>query len=189
MIDRVKKGGNYGWSVKEGRQDEKRNGKRGPTPILPPTLDFPHTEAASITGGYVYHGKQFPELAGAYLCGDWVTRKLWATKFDGDRIVWHKEIAHGAQRVVAFGEDVDGELYFLHHDEKGSIHYLVPNEEAGQFRGDFPRKLSQTGLFAAAAEHRLAPGVLPFEINASRWADHASAQRFVAFPGTSSAKL
>ena len=189
MVYRIQKGGNYGWSVKEGRQEIRPNAKRGPTPILPPTLDFPHTEAASITGGYVYHGKRLPELRGAYICGDWVTRKLWATKFDGDRIVWHKEIAQGAQRVVAFGEDVDGELYFLHHDDNGSIHYLVPDESAANFKDTFPRKLSGTGLFADARHHRLAPGVLPFEINAARWADHAGAERFVAVPGTSSAKL
>jgi len=189
MIHKVQKGGNYGWSVKEGRLEIRPNAKRGPTPILPPTIEFPHTEAASITGGYVYHGKRLPELRGAYICGDWATRKLWATKFEGERQVWHKEIAHGAQRVVAFGEDVDGELYFLHHDEKGSIHYLVPNEAARQVNDAFPRKLSQTGLFAAVPEHRLAPGVLPFQINAPRWADHATAERFVALPGKSSAKL
>jgi len=189
MVYKIQKGGNYGWSVMEGRQEIRPNARRGPTPILPPTIDFPHTDAASITGGYVYHGKHLPELRGAYICGDWVTRKLWATKFDGDRLVWHKEIAHGAQRVVAFGEDVDGELYFLHHDEKGSIHYLVPNESAALYRDTFPRKLSGTGLFAATEEHSLAPGVFPFQINAARWADHATAERFVALPGTSSAKL
>lgn len=189
MIYKIRKGGNYGWSVMEGRQEIRPNARRGPTPILPPTIEFPHTDAASITGGYVYHGKRLPELRGAYLCGDWVTRKLWATKFDGDRIVWHKEIAHGAQRVVAFGEDGDGELYFLHHDDNGSIHYLVPNDSAVPFRDAFPRKLSGTGLFEAVQEHRLAPGVLPFQINAPRWADHAAAERFLAVPGASSAKL
>ncbi len=189
LVYRIQKGGNYGWSVKEGRLDIRPNAKRGPTPILPPTLDFPHTEAASITGGYVYRGKRLPELRGAYICGDWVTRKLWATKFDGDRIVWHKEIAHGAQRIVAFGEDADGELYYLHHDDNGSIHYLVPNEAAANYKDTFPRKLSGTGLFVDAKKHSLAPGVLPFEINAARWADHASAERFVAVPGASSGKL
>lgn len=189
MIHKVQKGGNYGWSVKEGRLEIRPNARRGPTPILPPTIEFPHTEAASITGGYVYHGKRLPELRGAYICGDWATRKLWATKFEGERRVWHKEIAHGAQRVVAFGEDGDGELYFLHHDEKGSIHYLVPNEAAAKFTNTFPRTLSQTGLFATVAEHRLASGVQPFQVNVARWADHATAERFVALPGTSSAKL
>lgn len=189
MIHKVQKGGNYGWSVMEGRLEIRPNARRGPTPILPPTIELPHTEAASITGGYVYHGKRLPELNGAYICGDWATRRLWATKFEGDRQVWHKEIASTAQRVVAFGEDVDGELYFLHHDEKGSIHYLVPNEAAGQFNDAFPRKLSQTGLLSSVPEHRLAPGVLPFEVNAARWADFASAERFVALPGTSTARL
>src|SRR5881398_290777 len=83
--------------------------RRGPTPILPPALDFPHTEAASITGGYVYHGKRLKELQGVYICGDWVTRKLWGTRFDGDKIVSHKEIAQGTQRIVAFGQDAAGE--------------------------------------------------------------------------------
>src|ERR1700740_3616372 len=97
----------------EGRRPVKPEGKRGPTPIIPPTLQFPHTEAASITGGYVYRGKRLKDLVGASLCGDWVTRKLWASKFDGDKLLWHKEIAQGVQRVVAFGEAQDGEIYFL----------------------------------------------------------------------------
>ena len=189
MVYRVQKGGNYGWSIKEGRQDVKPNNKRGPTPILPPNLDFPHTEAASITGGYVYHGKQFPDLAGAYICGDWVTRKLWATKFDGDRVVWHKEIAHGNERVVAFGEDTDGELFFLHHDDRGTIHRLVPNPEAKDYKDAFPRKLSETGLFASAVDHKLAAGVVPFQVAAPRWVDGATAERFVAMPGAGTGEL
>src|SRR5436309_900374 len=45
MVYRVTKGGNFGWSVMEGRQQVRPEAKRGPTPILPPALDFPHTEA------------------------------------------------------------------------------------------------------------------------------------------------
>jgi putative heme-binding domain-containing protein len=183
MIYRVQRGGNYGWSIMEGRQPVHPDGKRGPTPILPPTLDFPHTEAASITGGYVYRGKQLQDLVGAYVCGDWVTRKLWATRLDGDRIVWHKEIAQGNQRVVAFGQDHDGELYFLNYDDVGTVHQLVPNEAAREHRPDFPRKLSATGLFTSVRDHRPAPGVVPFSVQAEQWADHATAERFVALPG------
>ena len=121
MIYRVQKGGNYGWSVMEGPQAVRPEAKRGPTPILPPALAFPHTEAASITGGYVYRGKRFPELAGVYLCGDWVTRtRFWGTRFDGDKIVWHKELAVGTERIVAFGEDHDKEIYLVSHAEKGA---------------------------------------------------------------------
>jgi putative heme-binding domain-containing protein len=183
MVYRVRRGGNYGWSVMEGRQAVRPESKRGPTPILPPTLDFPHTEAASITGGYVYRGKRLKELVGAYICGDWVTRKLWGTRFDGDRIVSHKELAQGNQRIVAFGEDHDGELYFLNYDDVGTIHQLAPNEAAKEHRADFPRKLSETGLFSSVREQQAAPGVIPFSIHAEQWADHATAERFVALPG------
>jgi putative heme-binding domain-containing protein len=189
MVYRVKKGGNYGWPVMEGPQPVKPEGKRGPTPILPPTIAFPHTEAASITGGYVYRGKRLPGLAGAYVCGDWVTRKLWATRFDGEKRVSHREIAQGVQRVVAFGEAADGELYFLDYDESGKIYRLAPNPAAGRKQAPFPRKLSETGLFSSVKDHTPAPGVVPFSVNAPQWADHASSERLLALPGRTTARM
>jgi putative heme-binding domain-containing protein len=189
MVYRVQRGGNYGWSVMEGRQVVRPNAKLGPTPILPPTLDFPHTEAISITGGFVYHGKRLKELQGAYVCGDWGTRKLWGTRFQGDKIVKHQELAQGNVRVVGFGEDDDGELYFLDHNEAGGIYQLVPNEAAQQKQPPFPRRLSETGLFASVQDQAPAPGVLPFAVNAEQWLDHAGAQRFVAVPGRDLVKI
>jgi putative heme-binding domain-containing protein len=183
MIYRIRRGGNYGWSVMEGRQPVRPESRRGPTPILPPALDFPHTEAASITGGYVYRGKRLKELVGTYICGDWVTRKLWGTRFDGDKVVSHRELAQGAQRVVAFGEDRAGELYFLNYDEVGTLHRLAPNPAAKEKQPDFPRKLSETGLFASVKDHAPAPGVMPFSVSAAQWLDHATAERFLALPG------
>lgn len=183
MVYRVQKGGNYGWSVMEGRQTVRPEAKRGPTPILTPMLDFPHTEGASITGGYVYRGKKLKDLVGAYICGDWVTRRLWGTRFDGDRITWHKELAQGTQRVVAFCEDNAGELYFVNYDYPGgSIHQIEPNEASKQWQPIFPTKLSETGLFSSVKNDRPAPGVFPFSINAEQWADFSTAERFVAVP-------
>jgi putative heme-binding domain-containing protein len=189
MVYRVQRGGNYGWSVMEGRQAVRPNAKRGPTPILPPTLDFPHSEAASITGGYVYHGKDLPDLAGHYICGDWVTGRLWATKFDGDRIVTHREIARCPLHIVAFGEDHNGELLFLSYDDVGAIHRLVKNDASARGNAKFPRRLSETGLFASVQNNQPAPGVVPFSVRAAQWADGATAERFVALPGDSSIKL
>ncbi len=189
MVDRIQKGGNYGWPIKEGNQDVRPSAKQGPTPLLPPTLAFPHTEAASITGGYVYHGKKFPELEGAYICGDYVTRKVWATKFDKDKIAWHKEIAQTNARVTSFGEDADGELYFIDHNDRAGIYTLAANPEVKTWTDAFPRKLSQTGLFTSAKDHTYAPGVEPFAIVAPAWMDGATAERFIALPGSSKAQL
>jgi putative heme-binding domain-containing protein len=189
MVYKVQRGGNYGWPVMEGRQSVKPNGKHGPTPILPPTIDFPHSEAASITGGYVYRGKRLPELYGAYICGDWETRKLWGTRFDGAKKLWHKELAQTAQRIVAFAEDQAGELYFVDYNEKGGIYELVPNAAAPDSHLRFPRRLSDTGLFADTPGHKPAPGVLPFAVNSGQWLDHATAERFIALPGMGKVRM
>jgi putative heme-binding domain-containing protein len=185
-VHRVEKGGNYGWSAMEGPQPIKPH-KVGPTPIRPPLIALPHTIACSVTGGRVYHGKRFPELRGAYLFGDWETRRLWAARFEGDRCKEMPEITRPSVRIVAFGEDKDGELYFLDYDG-GTVHTLARNDGARQ-NSDFPRKLSETGLFASVKEHTPAPGVVPFAVNARQWLDGATAEHWAAFPGTSAATL
>ena len=75
----------------------------------------------------------------------------------------------------------------------------MPNPDSGP-RTPFPTKLSETGLFdvgqqrssrrsAIPTNRRLAPGVVPFSIVAEQWADHATAERFVALPGLSSIEV
>jgi putative heme-binding domain-containing protein len=186
MVYKVKKAGNYGWSIKEGPQSVKPDGKIGPTPILPPTVAFPHTEAASITGGYVYRGTKHKDLIGAYICGDWMTRKYWAIRADGDKPASTIEIAQASPKVVSFAEDNDGELYILDYNDPGGIYVLEPNPDAAKPRPPFPTKLSETGLFSDVAHHVPADGVYRYELNAEPWADHATAQRLVALPGTTS---
>jgi putative heme-binding domain-containing protein len=189
MVYRIRKGGNYGWSIVEGPQSVHPEGKLGPTPILPPNLYFSHNEAASITGGYVYRGKRFPELVGTYICGDWMTCKVWSTRFDGDRIVSHKEIAQGRMRIIGFCEDHEGELYVLGYADKGDgIYRLVPTPSADA-AAKFPRKLSETGLFASVPKLVPAAGVLPYAVNTEPWMDHASAERLVALPGLSTVHI
>jgi putative heme-binding domain-containing protein len=189
MVYKIKKGGNYGWSIMEGPQAVHPQNKLGPTPILPPNLYFSHSDAASITGGYVYHGKRLPDLVGSYICGDWMTCKVWSTRFDRDSVVSHKEIAQGRMRVVAFGEDNDGELYILgYSDNVDGIYRLVPNT-AAETAASFPRKLSETGLFSSMAQLTPAPGVLPYLISSEPWMDYAVAQRLVALPDVSTVSI
>ena len=171
-IHRVEKGGNYGWAAMEGPQAIKPQ-KIGPTPIRPPLIALPHTIACSVTGGRVYRGNKLPELRGAYIFGDWETRRLWAARFDGDRVKEMPEITRPLVRVVAFGEDKDGELYFLDYDG-GTVHTIARNDAAAR-NADFPTKLSQTGLFPASvkADHTPAAGVVPFAVNSQQWHDEA----------------
>jgi putative heme-binding domain-containing protein len=183
-VHRVEKGGNYGWSAMEGPQPIKPE-KVGPTPIRPALIELPHTIACSVTGGYVYRGKKFPELRGAYVFGDWETRRLWAARFEGDRTKEMPEITRPSVRIVAFSEDKDGELYFLDYDT-GTVHTLERNDAVGRNTA-FPTKLSETGLFASVNKHTPAAGVMPYTVNSRQWLDGATAEHWAAFPGTSAA--
>jgi putative heme-binding domain-containing protein len=185
-VHRVEKGGNYGWAAMEGPQPIKPE-KVGPTPIRPALIELPHTVACSVTGGRVYHGKKFPELRGAYIFGDWETRRLWAARFEGDRTKEMPEITRPSVRIVAFGDDREGELYFLDYDG-GMVHTIARNDAAAK-NNDFPTKLSETGLFASVKDHTPAEGVIPFLVNSRQWHDGATEEHWVAFPGTSSATL
>ncbi len=182
MIYKVKRGGNYGWSVMEGPQPINAEVKRGPTPILPPLKFHPHSEAASVTGGYVYRGKRLPELAGAYIYGDFQTGIIWGLRCQGDTVTWHKELARSPVHLVAFGESNDGELFLIDHDRTEQIYRLVA-DPTSKVAHDFPRRLSQTGLFASTRDHRPAAGVVPYAVNVELWADGATAERLLAVPG------
>ncbi|OAI48988.1 hypothetical protein AYO44_00885 [Planctomycetaceae bacterium SCGC AG-212-F19] len=181
MIYRVERGGNYGWSIMEGRRPARRDVKPGPTPILPPTIDHDHSEARCIIGGRVYHGSRLKELQGAYIYGDYVTGKIWGLRFDGTKVTWQQKLAESPLQIIDFGEGRDGELYILDHG--GTISRLVPNLSA-KVNDRFPTRLSETGLFASVTDQLPAPGVLPYSINAAPWADHGTAERYCAIPGT-----
>jgi putative heme-binding domain-containing protein len=183
-VHRVERGGNYGWSIMEGRQPVNTDLPVGPTPIRAPVFDLPHTMSASLTGGYVYRGKKFPELEGAYIFGDWETKRIWAARIEGDRLKSLTDLVEPTLRVVAFGQNRDGELYVVDYDA-GTIHALEPNPSTGK-PANFPRTLSATGLFASVKDQFPAEGVLPFSVNAAQWCDGATAERFVALPDTSS---
>jgi putative heme-binding domain-containing protein len=186
-VHKIEKGGNYGWSITEGPQPIKPTQKPGPTPIRPPMIELPHTIACSVTGGYVYRGKKFPELVGAYVFGDWETRRIWAARFADGRLKEMPEIVKVGIRMSAFGEDNAGEIYILEYDH-GTVHTLERNDAAGQ-NTNFPRKLSETGLFADVKAHTPADGVVPFSPNARQWQDGATAEWLVALPGASSVSL
>ncbi len=90
-IDLVKKGGNYGWNIREGLvcfnpKDARKPPEECPKvgaggePLIDPIVAYknfrnftkdPDAKGISITGGYVYRGQAFPELTGQYIFGDW----------------------------------------------------------------------------------------------------------------------
>lgn len=184
LIHKVERGGNYGWSIVEGRQPVHPEVDPGPSPVSPPVIELPHTMAASITGGFVYRGSRFPELQGSYVFGDWETKRIWAwptsSKAVRDAATELVDLIEPSVRIIAFGEDHDGELCLLDYDA-GTLHGFEPNPEAG-VRTAFPTRLSETGLFESVSRHEPAEGVIRLTPNAAQWCDGATANRLLGLP-------
>lgn len=179
----ARKGDNYGWSVFEGSHSFYPERKLGPTPHVKPTFEHHHSEARSLTGGLVYYGKKYPDLVGAYIYGDYSTGRIWAGKHDGTKVVWHREIAQTRLQIAGFGTDAQGEILIADHhgDGKGGLYTLVPSpKETGP--NTFPKRVSDSGLFASVKEHRMQPGVIPYSVNAPFWSDGAYKERWLAIP-------
>ena len=123
----VRRGENYGWSVYEGSHPFYLERKRGPTPLVPPTIEHSHAEFRSLTGGVVYHGDKLPDLDGAYIYGDYSSGRIWGMKHDGQRVLWHRELADTSLQIAAFRVDHRGELLIVDHG--GGIYRLVPDAE------------------------------------------------------------
>ena len=183
MVFRVVSGGNYGWSVTEGPQPVRSDLKTGPGPVIPAVSAHHHSEARSITGGFVYRGKQ-TELQGKYVYGDYVTGILWALTNDGNDLTSLKEIATSTVKVIAFGEDSSGELLVL--DYAGGIYKIEPNK-VDVDTAAFPRKISDTGLFSNGVER--ASGVFGYVLAQPQWADSASADHAIGLPGAENVML
>ncbi len=176
----VRRGDNLGWSVYEGNHPFYLNRTLGPTPFVPPTIEHHHREARSLTGGVVYYGHLLPELEGAYTYGDYSTGKIWGARHDGNTLVWHRELADTSLQIAGFALSHRHQLLVIDH---GSGFYRLVAAEHGEPAPEFPRRLIETGLFASTADHIVAPGVIPYSINAASWLDGAHAERYLAVPG------
>lgn len=128
-VDVIKKGGNYGWSVREGFQPFDYYRNKQPQPALGVALEpvieyahgprftaqskFPnHGTGISVTGGYVYRGKKIPSLRGVYLYADYETGTVWGLRYEKGRLTADGVLAQ-ANKVSSFAEDREGELYVI----------------------------------------------------------------------------
>ncbi|HEX8608588.1 MAG TPA: PQQ-dependent sugar dehydrogenase, partial [Pedobacter sp.] len=131
-VDIITKGGNYGWRVREGLHENARyNGDPAPKTPIGPITDYAHKEGISITGGFVYRGKQIPALVGKYVFADWMG-PLW-TLTDTKKAQWTREKLSiskdaGYWQITSFGEDQAGELYLMTamlESGKGAVYKIV----------------------------------------------------------------
>lgn len=188
-IDLVERGGNYGWSLREGRHNFEPESPAKPTGLIDPLVEYFHGEGQSVTGGIVYRGTKLAGYEGAYFYADYLSGAIWTLRLDDlKRVAANRQVARTELTPAAFGEDQDGEILICSFD--GGLYRLRPREIDLQAVSEaFPKKLSETGLFASVPENVPAAGLVPYELNVPFWSDFAVKDRYVALPKEKSVKF
>jgi glucose/arabinose dehydrogenase len=109
---------NFGWKTMEGTHCY-GSGSCSRDGLQLPAAEYSHSDGCSVTGGYVYHGRAAPSLAGRYVYGDycqgWV-RTL--TRASGGSPAEERLSVDNVGSILSFGEDAAGELYLLSSNGK-----------------------------------------------------------------------
>lgn len=122
-IDRVERGGNYGWRIREGAHcNVNVDASCDPAGLTDPVWEYDHSQGASVTGGYVYRGSAIPALAGIYVFGDFVSGRIWGLPVDGSEPA--TELIDSGLSVASFAVDQAGEIYVVDYSG-GTIYSLI----------------------------------------------------------------
>jgi glucose/arabinose dehydrogenase len=119
-IDVVRRGGNYGWNVWEGKHCYKGDSCSSEGYVMP-VLEYSHDVGQSVTGGYVYRGEKVAKLRGHYIYGDFVSGRVWGWDIAKAK---NKLLAKTSYNIASFAQDRAGELYVI--DYSGRIFRIVP---------------------------------------------------------------
>jgi glucose/arabinose dehydrogenase len=122
-IDLIEKGGNYGWNRVEGTLCF--NPKEGcdQSAAILPIYTYGRDLGVSITGGFVYRGKQLPDLAGWYVYADYAKGTIWGLRQREDGTIENKTLLESGEQITSFGVDAADELYVCLQD--GSLRRFV----------------------------------------------------------------
>lgn len=117
---------NFGWRRKEGNvcfnpTTNCLNG--GAIVVEDPISVYSHSVGSSVTGGYLYRGRDIPTLTGKYVFGDFIKGKIFAlTNGTGG---WSSSSLYNSTVLISsFGERKDGALWVVDYGN-GKIFRLV----------------------------------------------------------------
>ena len=141
-------GANYGWNTYEGLHTYPGNAPAGAAPgTVLPVIEYPHSPACSITGGYVVRDAALPELAGSYLYGDNCTGVISAATLPAGTT---RALGLNVANVSSFGEDGCGRVYAA---SLGGAVYRFASSGACAGPAPFVGRLP-AGVVAAPPDHR-----------------------------------
>lgn len=131
-INIITKGGNYGWSNREGSHSfGNRPPVAGVSALIDPIWEYDHGVGKSITGGRVYNSTRLAELGGKYIYADYVVGSVWALTYDASakKVIRNEQVIENGTPVLAFGEDQNGEIYYFLSSPRGDCIHRFEKKE------------------------------------------------------------
>ena len=108
---------NFGWARYEGSRTFDGDIDLDPsTPLVFPIHEYGHGEGCSVTGGYVYRGKDVPAAVGRYFFGDYCSGTVWSLRVAGGDATGVRREPFDVSSISSFGEGARGELYLVSHE-------------------------------------------------------------------------
>ncbi|HUS37305.1 MAG TPA: PQQ-dependent sugar dehydrogenase [Verrucomicrobiae bacterium] len=112
----VRKGENHGWNVYEGFEPFSNKYRKENTTYTAPVFAYRRKFGNSITGGFVYRGDKDSPFYGAYICGDYTSKKIFAVR-QKDRVLQSvRQIGTSPQFISSFGTDEAGSIYVVGYE-------------------------------------------------------------------------
>lgn len=112
----VSAGQNHGWNVLEGFASFSDQYRRSGELYSDPLLAYPRSLGVSVTGGYVYRGNQASPYYGAYIFGDYESRRIWALWQVDKKVTQVKEIAVAKEHIASFGTNLSGDILMVGYE-------------------------------------------------------------------------
>jgi glucose/arabinose dehydrogenase len=104
---------NFGWAAFEGGHDPDGREPSGPGRLIFPVAEYEHGDEGhcSITGGYVYRGREVPDMRGRYVYADVCSGTIWTLRAGRASAADVRREDDELEQLASFGEDARGELY------------------------------------------------------------------------------
>ncbi len=121
-VDIVRRGKNYGWNVYEAFEPFSNQYRKEGQTYTMPFFAYRRKYGASVTGGYVYRGDKNSSFYGVYVCGDYVSKRIFGLTQENGVLKMARQIGAIPQALVSFSQDESGNLYAVGY--QGTIYQL-----------------------------------------------------------------